>query len=89
LLMPIYSVSPSVGEQFVLVAFVVVVLGGLGSVSGALAGGLIIGIVETFSGFVIDPEWKQAVYFAIFLLVLVFRPAGLFGVRGAEEVRSA
>jgi branched-chain amino acid transport system permease protein len=89
LLMPIYSVSPSVGEQFVLVAFVVVVLGGLGSVTGALVGGLLIGVVETFSGFVIDPQWKQAVYFAIFLIVLVVRPAGLFGVRGAEEALPA
>lgn len=84
LLMPIYSVSPNVGEQFVLTAFVVVVLGGLGSVAGALAGGLLIGVVETFSGFLIDPQWKQAVYFVIFLGVLVFRPAGLFGVRGSE-----
>ncbi len=86
LLMPIYSVSPTVGEQFVLVAFVVVVLGGMGSVTGALVGGLLIGVVETFSGFVIDPQWKQAVYFVIFLAVLVFRPAGLFGTRGSEEL---
>lgn len=86
LLMPIYSVSPNVGEQFVLVAFVVVVLGGMGSVTGALVGGLLIGIVETFSGFVIDPQWKQAVYFLIFLIVLVLRPAGLFGKRGSEEL---
>jgi len=86
LLMPIYSVSPTVGEQFVLVAFVVVVLGGMGSVSGALIGGLLIGVVETFSGFVIDPQWKQAIYFLIFLIVLVVRPAGLFGVRGSEEL---
>jgi branched-chain amino acid transport system permease protein len=89
LLMPIYSVSPTVGEQFVLIAFVVVVLGGLGSVTGALVGGLLIGIVETFSGFVIDPQWKQAVYFLIFLGVLVFRPAGLFGARGSEELSTS
>ncbi|HVA36845.1 MAG TPA: branched-chain amino acid ABC transporter permease [Candidatus Dormibacteraeota bacterium] len=88
LLMPIYSVSPTVGEQFVLVAFVVVVLGGMGSVTGALVGGLLIGVVETFSGFVIDPQWKQAIYFLIFLIVLVVRPAGLFGVRGSEELSS-
>ncbi|GAC1659739.1 MAG: branched-chain amino acid ABC transporter permease [Candidatus Elarobacter sp.] len=89
LLMPIYSVSPTVGEQFVLIAFVVVVLGGLGSVTGALVGGLLIGVVETFSGFVIDPQWKQAVYFLIFLGVLVFRPAGLFGTRGSEELSTS
>ncbi|GAC1303402.1 MAG: branched-chain amino acid ABC transporter permease [Vulcanimicrobiaceae bacterium] len=89
LLMPIYSVSPNVGEQFVLVAFVVVVLGGMGSVVGALVGGLLIGVVETFSGFVIDPQWKQAVYFLIFLFVLVLRPAGLFGTRGSEELATS
>ncbi|GAC1570839.1 MAG: branched-chain amino acid ABC transporter permease [Candidatus Elarobacter sp.] len=89
LLMPIYSVSPTVGEQFVLVAFVVVVLGGMGSVTGALVGGLLIGVVETFSGFVIDPQWKQAVYFVIFLIVLVIRPAGLFGTRGSEELSTS
>ncbi|TAM91493.1 branched-chain amino acid ABC transporter permease [bacterium] len=88
LLMPIYSVSPDVGTQFVLVAFVVVVLGGMGSVTGALVGGLLIGIVETFSGFVIDPQWKAAIYFVIFLIVLVVRPAGLFGMRGSEEIAS-
>ena len=84
LLMPIYSASPTVGTQFVLVAFVVVVLGGLGSIPGALVGGILIGVVETLSGFFIDPSWKQAIYFAIFLLVLVLRPAGLFGKRGSE-----
>ena len=88
LLIPIYSASPDVGTQFVLVAFVVVVLGGMGSVTGALVGGLLIGIVETFSGFVIDPQWKAAIYFIIFLIVLVVRPAGLFGVRGSEETAS-
>ena len=64
----------------------VVVLGGLGSVAGAYAGGMIVGVVESFAGYYIDPELKQAVWFLIFLAVLVFRPSGLFGQVGAEEV---
>jgi branched-chain amino acid transport system permease protein len=85
-LTPVYYVFPSVGTDFVLVAFVVVVLGGLGSLSGAVAGGFLIGVVEQLSGFFIDTSLRQVVYFAIFIGVLVVRPAGLFGQRGAEEI---
>jgi len=80
LLMPIYYAFPTVGVHFILIAFVVVVLGGLGNVTGALFGGLIIGVVEAFSGFFISPELKEAVYFVIFVLVLLVKPAGLFGL---------
>jgi branched-chain amino acid transport system permease protein len=86
LLAPSYPIFPTVGTNFVLASFVVVVLGGMGSMTGALMGGLTIGLIETLSGFFIDPELKQAVYFAVFILVLVFRPTGLFGQRGAEEM---
>jgi branched-chain amino acid transport system permease protein len=86
LLMPIYSVYPGAGFQLALIAFVVVVLGGLGSLPGAVLGGLLIGIVEVCSGYFIAPSMKQIVYFAVFILVLVTRPAGLLGQRGAEEV---
>lgn len=79
LLMPIYSVYPTVGFQFVLVAFVAVVMGGLGSVKGAIIASLLIGLVETLSGFLIDPSVKQALYFMVFILVLLFKPYGLFG----------
>ncbi|MGE5617752.1 MAG: branched-chain amino acid ABC transporter permease [Sphingomonadaceae bacterium] len=85
LLMPIYPTFPTVGTYFVLTAFVVVVLGGLGNLTGALLGGLIIGLVEAFSGFY-APALKEAVYFVVFILVLLIRPTGLFGVVGAEEV---
>ncbi len=85
LLMPLYPVFPTVGTYFVLVAFVVVVLGGLGNLTGALLGGFIIGLVEAFSGFYV-PELKEAVYFVVFIVVLLIRPTGLFGVVGAEEV---
>lgn len=78
LLAPIYSIFPSIGSHFVLVAYVAVVLGGLGSVPGAIIGSLIIGITETLSGFFIAPGWRQAIYYAVFILVLIFRPQGIF-----------
>jgi branched-chain amino acid transport system permease protein len=86
LLMPIYYVFPTVGTEFVIVAFVVVVLGGLGSLAGSIVGGLLIGVVEQLSGLFIDISLRQVVYFAVFILVLAIRPAGLFGLRGAEEM---
>jgi len=85
ILMPIYPTFPTVGTYFVLIAFVVVVLGGMGNVTGAFLGGLIIGLVEAFSGFYV-PALKEAIYFVVFILVLLIRPTGLFGVVGAEEV---
>ena len=86
LLTPVFPIYPTVGLNFGLVSFVVVVLGGMGSMTGALLGGLLIGMVETVSGYFIDASLKQAVYFAVFILVLIFRPNGLFGQKGAEEV---
>ena len=81
ILMPIYFVFPTVGSLFVLIAFVVVILGGYNSLIGSLVGGLIIGIIEGFSGFFISPHLKEAVYFVIFIFILLFRPTGLFGRR--------
>ncbi|MEU5552589.1 MULTISPECIES: branched-chain amino acid ABC transporter permease [unclassified Micromonospora] len=89
LLVPIIPIYPGVGEQLVLVGFVVVVLGGLGSFGGALAGGLLIGVIETVSGYFIGEAVKQACYFIALIIVLLLRPAGLFGTRGAEEFRVA
>ena len=79
LLAPIYSIHPAIGSQFVLVAYVAVVLGGLGNIPGAILGSIIIGITETFSGFFISPGWRQGIYYAVFIMVLIFRPQGLFG----------
>jgi branched-chain amino acid transport system permease protein len=79
LLMPIYSVFPTVGAYFVLVAFVIVVLGGLGSMLGAFIGGLIIGLVEALSGYFISSTYKEAIYFIIFWFLLIYKPTGLFG----------
>lgn len=86
LLAPIYTLSPYIGGNFILAAFAVVVLGGLGSVPGAYIGGLMVGLLESFSGYYIDPALKQAIWFVIFVVVLVVRPSGLMGQAGAEEV---
>ena len=86
LLTPIYSITPAIGGNFILAAFAVVVLGGLGSVWGAYIGGLIVGVVEAFAGYYIDPALKNAIWFIIFLVVLIVRPSGLLGQVGAEEV---
>jgi branched-chain amino acid transport system permease protein len=86
LLSPVYTATPSIGFSFILPAFAEVVLGGLGSVPGAYVGGLIVGLVEAFAGYYLDSSLKQAIWFTLFFIVLVVRPAGLFGVRGSEEV---
>ncbi|MGE0230524.1 MAG: branched-chain amino acid ABC transporter permease [Flavobacteriaceae bacterium] len=86
LLAPLYSMSPQIGTSFILPAFAVVVLGGLGSVKGAFIGGLIVGLTEATAGFYLDPALKHAVLFMVFIAVLIVRPSGLFGVVGAEEV---
>ena len=86
LLAPIYTLSPYIGGNFILAAFAVVVLGGLGSVPGAFIGGILVGVMEAFAGYYIDPALKQAIWFIIFVVVLVVRPSGLMGQAGAEEV---
>lgn len=82
---PQYPVFPTFGTFFVLTAFVIVVLGGLGSLSGALVGSILIGVVDSLAGYYIAPDLKEVVYFLIFLAILIFRPTGLFGAgRGSE-----
>jgi branched-chain amino acid transport system permease protein len=81
LLMPTYLVNPRSGESFVLVAFTVVVLGGMGSIPGALVGGLLIGVVESLSGLFLGESLGQIGIFLIFILTLLLRPTGLFGAR--------
>lgn len=86
-LMPFISVRPTVGISYTLVAFVVVVLGGLGNMPGTLLAGLLIGLVDSFSATFISPALSNATYFIIFILVLLVRPSGLFGKgKGTEEV---
>ena len=81
LLIPNYYVNPSVGNAFVLVAFTIVVLGGMGSVLGALIGALLIGVVESLSGLFLGESLGQIGIFVIFIAVLLVRPNGLFGAR--------
>jgi branched-chain amino acid transport system permease protein len=81
LLMPTFLVNPRIGNTFVLVAFTIVVLGGMGSIAGALIGGLFIGVVESLSGLYFGESLGQIGIFLIFILVLLLRPTGLFGAR--------
>lgn len=80
-LLPAYYVNPQVGTGFVLVAFTIVVLGGMGSFLGALLGGLLIGVVESIGGLFLGESLGQIGIFVIFIAVLLFRPQGLFGAR--------
>jgi len=80
-----YPVFPTVGTYFVLTAFVVVVLGGMGSLPGAVIGSIFIGLIDSLAGFYVGPDLKEVVYFLIFLVILMVRPTGLFGLgRGSE-----
>jgi len=72
-------ISPTSGETLAIVAFVTVSLGGFGSVTGALVAGLLIGVVESLSAFLIGPVYKDVVVYTLFVLVLWFRPQGLMG----------
>ncbi|HVE06660.1 MAG TPA: branched-chain amino acid ABC transporter permease [Paraburkholderia sp.] len=80
-LLPAYYVNPQVGGGFVLIAFTIVVLGGMGSFAGALLGGLLIGVVESLGGLWFGDSLGQMGVFAIFIVVLLVRPQGLFGAR--------
>jgi branched-chain amino acid transport system permease protein len=82
LLIPIYYVNPSAGNAFVLIAFTIVVLGGMGSVTGALLGGLFVGVVESLCALYLGESLGQIGIFLMFILVLLLRPSGLFGERG-------
>jgi branched-chain amino acid transport system permease protein len=86
IMLPLYSVFPTVGLNFVLIAYVIVVLGGMGSMEGAFLGGICIGLVQSISGYYVSPAYGQMSYFLVFLMVMILRPSGLFGLRGAEMV---
>lgn len=84
---PFTSVFPTVGTLYTLIAFIVVILGGLGSMLGALVGGIVLGVVELLAGTYWDPGLQQVVLFGIFIAVLLIRPRGLFGqAQGTEEI---
>jgi branched-chain amino acid transport system permease protein len=86
LLAPVYPVYPTAGLQFVLIAYVAVVLGGLGDMAGALLASLIVAAVEVAGSYVIGTAWKEVLYLLLFIAILIVRPAGLFGQRGAEAL---
>lgn len=79
LVTPFFYVAPDVGESFNIMAFVVVVLGGMGNFVGALLGGFIVGLAESLGAALLPGSLKHLVVFVIFVLVLLLRPAGLFG----------
>jgi branched-chain amino acid transport system permease protein len=81
LLIPTFYVNPTVGQSFILVAFTIVVLGGMGSVTGALLGGLLVGVIESLGGLIFGETLGQLCIFLVFILVLLVRPTGLFGAR--------
>jgi branched-chain amino acid transport system permease protein len=81
LLIPTYYVNPTAGEAFALIAFTVVVLGGMGSIAGALIGGLFVGVVESLSSVFLGESLGQIGIFALFIVTLLVRPSGLFGAR--------
>jgi branched-chain amino acid transport system permease protein len=79
LLLPLMPVSPHIGHDFTLTAFIVVILGGMGNLMGALVGGLILGVAESTSTLFLPATLKQVVSFSILIIIMLFRPQGLFG----------
>lgn len=79
LLLPLMPVSPYMGHDFTLTAFIVVILGGMGNLIGAMVGGLILGVAESMSTLFLPATLKHGVSFTILIIIMVFRPQGLFG----------
>jgi branched-chain amino acid transport system permease protein len=80
----VFPITPLLSGVFLGKAFVICVLGGLGSVPGALVGGLALGLLESFGAIVFGSQWSTTVGFALMILVLVVRPSGLVGRKGFE-----
>jgi len=81
LLALLVDVTPMSGPGYTLLAFVIVIIGGLGSMVGALAGGVLIGVSEALAGLIVTPSAKSMLSFALLIAVLALRPQGLFGRR--------
>lgn len=82
LLAPVYSVFPTMGRDFILMAFSVVIVGGMGSVAGTVIAGLLLTQIQSIASLYISPVWTDPIVFGIMVLVLMVRPAGLFGRLG-------
>jgi branched-chain amino acid transport system permease protein len=80
-LVPFYNVFPSVGVLFDIKCFIIVVLGGLGSIGGALLGGMIVGVIESVGPQFMAATWTEAIVYGLFLVFLFLKPSGLFGVK--------
>ncbi|MBS0536615.1 MAG: branched-chain amino acid ABC transporter permease [Proteobacteria bacterium] len=82
LLAPIYSVFPTMGRDFILMAFTVVIVGGMGSIAGVVVAGLLLTQVQAISSLYISPVWSDPIVFGIMVIMLMVRPQGLFGRLG-------
>jgi len=82
LLAPIYTVFPTMGHDFILMAFTVVIVGGLGSITGAVLAGVLLTQIQAIASLYISPVWTEPLIFGIMVLVLVVKPQGLFGKFG-------
>jgi len=83
MMLMIVDVTPTLGPAYTLLAFVIVITGGLGSMPGALVGGVLIGLTEAMAGLLFSPSAKSMFSFAVLVLVLLFRPQGIMGKRAA------
>ncbi len=79
LLAPIYSVFPTMGRDFILLAFSVVIVGGLGSIKGAVVAGILLTQLQSISSLYISPVWSDPLVFSVMVIVLMFKPSGLYG----------
>jgi branched-chain amino acid transport system permease protein len=82
LLAPVYSVFPTMGRDFILMAFTVVIVGGMGSIAGVVVAGLLLTQVQAISSLYISPVWSDPIVFGIMVVMLMVRPQGLFGRLG-------
>ena len=87
--MTVYPTTPTIGSGYNLIAWVTVVLGGLGYLQGALMSAVLIGVCETVSGFYLGADMRQAVYYLLFVIVLIIRPGGLFSGMSMRKVKRA
>ena len=83
----LYSFSPVTGDDLTMKAFVIVVLGGLGSIQGAIAAGMLLGVAENLVSGLLVPGYRDAISFFLLLLILLLRPRGLFGNRYLADAR--
>ena len=83
LLAPVYAIFPGMGHDFVLLAFATIIVGGIGSVVGAVVAGVLLVEVQSLGSLVIRPVWAETLVFAVMIAVLVVRPNGLFNRLGS------